>query len=160
MQLYLGAQPGTRPMNRAQPRLPAQSMKTYAIYQPVDTHFRTATCEEVECKASQNGWITRLNVKLPEQAELARWIRDHSGRAFVAQGPNEAGEMTFQFAAGQQCFDPHRVSLERPALFVVQGGDWRGNPRNIPVVKHTKPEFWVEDCATHMNTLATVVRRG
>lgn len=140
-----------------QPNMPAQNYKTYTIASPQDTHTRAATCHEVDCPNRAKGWQTLLDISQGPHARTANWIRLQSGRRFTHE---QVGTIvTFTFPAGQDCFTPHRVSLERPEFFLVQGGDFRGNPSKIPVVRH-KAEDWVDDFANHQDHIATVVSRG
>lgn len=131
------------------PHAGVEMYKTYQIAQPVDTHFRQASCAEVECANYQNGWIT----KVPIDSDFERLVRS-SGRRWAAVR-QEGGEMVFTFAPGTPCFQEsqHRVSLERPALFIVKDGDFRGNPTGFQR-QHTKPEFWVEDFAEHQERVS------
>lgn len=138
------------------PALPSQHFKTYEIIAPLRTHFRPATCEEVECGAWRNGWKTIV----PVNSEAAQYIRSgSSGRRFVeAQSAYEIehgltdGMAEFMFPPGQKCFatDKHRVPLEREPLYVARGGDARGNPLGERRV-HTRAEDWTEDFAGHLD---------
>lgn len=138
------------------PALPSQHFKTYEILAPLSTHFRPATCEEIECPAYVNGWKTIV----PADSGAAQYIRSGtSGRRFVeAQSPYEIengltdGMAEFIFEPGQKCFasDKHRVPLEREPLYIARGGDARGNPLRERRV-HTRPEDWTEDFAEHLD---------
>ena len=69
----------------------------------------------------------------------------------------------FVFDAGQPCFQAgqHRAPLEREPLYVVRGGDSRGNPTRFRRV-HASADSWVDDFATnqdHLNTAAQRVRK-
>lgn len=132
-----------------QPNAPVGMYKTYQIAMPVETHFRKATCEEVDCKNYKNGWMTRV----PVDSDLERLVRS-SGRKWQHEY-TEGAERVFTFAPGTACFQEsqHRVSLERPALFIVKDGDFRGNPTGR-YMQHTKPEHWVEDFAEHQENIA------
>jgi hypothetical protein len=142
---------------RIQPQLPASAMKTYAVRQPLTTHYRPATCAEVECEASVKGWNSALDTTNPEHAKAATWIRMQSGRAFTVI---EAGPVvTFHFPPGQQCFRKHQVPLERPQIFVVREGDFRGNPRGVAAITRA-PADWVDDFANHQQTLADRLAQG
>ena len=46
-----------RPVNRILPALPVTAMKTYSIDAPMGTHFRAATCVEVECVHQEGKWV-------------------------------------------------------------------------------------------------------
>lgn len=144
-----------RPVNRVPSALPVDAMKTYEIRMPKQTHWRAATCAEVECPEYLNGWRTRL----PRGSELVDVLR-HSGRRFHEITGLTDQELEFIFEPGQPCFrvSTHRVRVDRPELFVVREGDWRGNPRGESRLH--KPEDWVDDFATHQDKLATALERG
>ncbi len=140
------------------PRLGAEHFKTYQILAPVSTHFRPATCQEVECAGWANGWITTV---LPDSPQ-ANYIRRSSGRQFT-ETVNENGDDThvFTFPPGQQCFraSEHRKSLEREPLYVVRGGDFRGDPRAETPVRR-RAEDWVDDFAEHQQQIADRINEG
>lgn len=146
-------------LNRAiQPALPAGAYQTFEISAPRNTHFRRATCAEVECPATVNGWVTVLDETSEQQAAAAYYIRKQSGRHFTEER-NATGLTVFTFTAGQPCFDSgkHHVRVERQEHFLVRPGDFRalGRPR-----QHTRPEFWVEEFAEHQDQLARRIERG
>lgn len=140
---------------RLDPQGPVGAYKTYAISAPVATHSRPATCEEAGCLNYHNGWIT----KVPVGSDLEDAIKA-SGRkwSYVAKvGPNHE----YTFPAGTECFrsSTHRVPLDRPQLFVVRDGDWRGNDTGRSF-RHSRPEHWVEDFAEHQDRIKTLHDRG
>jgi hypothetical protein len=135
-------------------------MTTFAIAQPLSTHFREAACREVECEPFKHGWETFIDERTPLGVQQAGYIRARSGRTCY-EHRNEHGVTVFRFPPGQECFQrPHQVPLERPALYVVRGGDWRGNPRRVPTIRHTRPEDWRDHFAEHQDTLATRMQQG
>lgn len=136
---------------------PAHSMRTFQIDQPLDSHFRRATCAEVECTAAASGWVMGFDLTDPEKAAAARWIRDHSGRTFSAA--LTSGKVVLTFPAGQTCFAKHRVPLEREPFYVVRGGDFRGNPRRERVVHRTADTF-VDQWDNDLGRLNTIRERG
>lgn len=145
-------------INRMKPQAPAQYYKTYGILSPVETHYREASCREVECPNYAKGWVTKLDVSTATGAATANWIRMQSGRHYTH---TQAGYIvTFLFPPGQRCFTPHKVQLGRPELFVVTGGDWRGNPMSLSEYRHKRAEDWVEDVAIHTDKLITAQQRG
>ena len=105
---------------RIEPALPAHAMKTYQIYSPISTHYRPATCAEVQCAAYEHGWRTRVEGLDPQLLHTART----SGRKYVEVRAAE-GETWLVFEAGQSCFrvSTHRISLDRPEHYLVRGGD-------------------------------------
>ncbi len=162
-------------MHRIDPGLPVADMKTYGIRAPLETHWRKASCAEVECEGYRTGWLTVLVENAPahpagggsvrkmlalvdRDSQRAYYIRHLSGRSFI-ESKDSSGATVFDFASGQDCFEEHRVRIERPEVFVVRGGDWRGNPRRERMT-HDRPDFWVEDFAEHQDRLATRLDRG
>lgn len=145
-----------RPLNRITPGAPPAAFKTYALLAPADTHYRAATCEEVDCRAWRYGW--RLKKQDLEPADLH--LVKVSGRRY--RELHESERVTWLvFEAGQACFaaPTHRVPLEREPIYLVHGGDWRGNPLREEF-RHTTPASWVDDFATHQDKIATVRQRG
>lgn len=144
---------------RLGPRLPAHAYTTYQLLRPKATHYRPATCEEVQCEANTRGWRTQIDTNTPMGARQANYIRLQSGRSFTTREVPLSGLVVFTFPAGQQCFAQHRVPLEREPLYVVRNGDHRGNPRQERRV-HIRPADWVDDFASHQDTLATEISKG
>jgi hypothetical protein len=147
-----------RPLNRIQPALPVQAYKTFEVRRPLATHFRPGTCAEADCPAYERGWTTNVDESTDLGQAQAHYIRKESGRRFREESHPE-GMTAFVFEAGQKCFAEHRVPLDRPALYVVRGGDWRGNPLR-EFYQHSRPDFWVEDFALHQAGLRAVQDRG
>jgi hypothetical protein len=138
-------------------RLPAHAAKTYTVLQPLGTHFRIATCAEWGCEQYASGWDTVLDVSTDTGAKAAEHIRLKAGRAYTVV---ETGTIVrFRFPPGQRCFREHRLSLDRPALFVVRDGDDRGNPRGTPVRKLSDAD-WVDDFANHQQRIADRLEQG
>lgn len=138
-------------------KAPAHTMRTFQIDQPLETHYRRATCAEVDCTAHANGWVMGFDLSDPDRAAAARWIRDHSGRTFSAKVAE--GKVTLTFAAGQTCFAKHRMPLEREPFYVVRGGDFRGNPTGYRVRPASADEF-VDRWENDLDKLNTIRERG
>lgn len=90
--------------------------------------------------------------------QQAHYVRSVSGRHY-REDRTPAGLTEFTFEAGQTCFGEHKTRLDKPELFVVRGGDWRGNPRHERHV-HANADDWVDDFATHQDKLATELAKG
>jgi hypothetical protein len=149
---------------RLDPVLPAHAYKTYAITRPAASHYRPATCAEVDCAHYRDGWVTRIDTSTPLGAAQARYILDRSGRRYtLTSGASPDGDefalVIFTFPPGQPCFTAHRVPLERDPLFVVRGGDWRGNPMRERR-QHVRASEWAEDFAEHQQALADQINKG
>lgn len=149
-----------RPVFRIEPKLPPEAMKTYAIVAPKDTHWRDATCAEVECGAWRAGWVTTVDTATPLGAKQANYIRLHSGRHFTPEEAHGSSVVKFWFPPGQTCFQPHRIRLEREEIYLVRGGDHRGNPRGEAGRRHARAVDWVDDFANHQQTLADRLKQG
>ncbi len=144
---------------RPAPRMGAGAYKTYALRLPKTTHYRKATCQEVECEAYANGWITKVDVSTALGQKQAKYIVDKSGRTFTDVSGQGSPIREFVFKPGQRCFADHQVSLEREPLYIVRGGDWRGNPRG-EVHTHTRATDWVDDFATHQQGIVDNIEKG
>jgi hypothetical protein len=143
-------------MGRPQPALPAHAFKTYAILAPAQTHFREATCEEVDCPAQANGFKTLVHEGSELGQQQAHYIRKESGRFFLEERMPD-GMTAFTFPAGQRCFRDHRVRLDRDPIFLRRLGDHRGDPSRARPFVHARPEDWVDDFAGHQDRLNRAV---
>jgi hypothetical protein len=143
---------------RIAPALPPHAMKTYGIAQPAETHWRPAGCGDVDCAPHANGWVTEVDETSTLGQMQAHYIRVESGRRFVESRTAE-GFTRFEFEAGQTCFTQHQVPVEREPVFLVRGGDWRGNPLRTSRI-HNRPEHWVEDFAEHQGRIAAAMEAG
>lgn len=148
----------TYEMNRIPPKMPVQGYKTYGIVAPLSTHWRAATCEDVDCPAYQMGWTTTVNEADPLGERQAHYIRRESGRSFTeAKRPD--GLTDFAFRPGQTCFRQHKARVEREELFVMRTGDHRGSPDGFRR-QYDRPDQWVDDFATHQEEIARLNQRG
>lgn len=147
-----------RPINRIQPAGPPEAYKTYSVLAPPTTHFRPATCEEAECLAHANGWRTVVDERLELGQRQAHYIRAESRRKY-AEHRGEDGLTVFTFEAGQTCFTRHQARLDRPEVFTVRGGDWRGSG-GLGSYTHVRAEDWVEDFALHQQQITDRIERG
>ncbi len=150
-----------RPINRPAALLPVSAMQTYQISSPRTTHTRPGSCEEAKCKPWKNGWLTIVPKGSPQESLLRSLIGRHAADGLVRHATEEPdagdGMVGFRFEAGNPCFkaSEHRVSLNRPELYLVKDGDWRGS-RGL-IRRHGKPELWVEDM---QETFDAVERRA
>lgn len=143
---------------RITPNLPVQAYKTYGIARPAETHWRPAGCADVDCAPHTNGWVTEVDETSTLGQMQAHYIRAQSGRRFVETRTPE-GFTRFEFDAGQTCFTQHVAPVEREPIYLVRGGDWRGNPLRENRI-HTRPEHWVEDFAEHQGRIARAMEAG
>lgn len=124
--------------------------RTYRIVAPKSTHFRPATCEEIECDAWRNGWKTLV----PSNSDQALYIRSGaSGRRFTEVNDSydqTIGMTEFIFEAGQRCFraSEHVVPLERDPLFSVR--------ENGLTRHHTRADLWTEDFSEHLDKVRKI----
>jgi len=144
---------------RRQVKAPVTSMRTYQIDQPIATHYRRARCAEVQCRAQANGWRMGYDLTDPDRRAAARWIRDHSGRTYTHEITDNGNKIIFTFAAGQECFEQHRIPLGREPFYVVRGGDFRGNPERIRST-HATADTFIDQWADDLDRINTVRERG
>lgn len=123
----------------------------YQIKAPLSTHFRPASCAEVDCPQYRLGWKTRLEVLNPKDRH---YVLKESGRRYKLQQVAE-GETYAVFEPGQQCFQVsrHRVRVHRPEAFAVMDG------RKL-LRSHTRPELWMEDLHEYSDAYQELKRRG
>jgi hypothetical protein len=152
-----------RPVFRPDPVLPVGAMKTYEVARPLVSHWRAASCREVDCGAWLRGWQTVIDVSTrarggrPSGAAQANYIRMHSGRKFSVEQHGDL--VTFTFPPGQTCFTAHRLPVHRQPLFVVRDGDWRGNPTGRRV-QFGDARGFVDDFGEHQLRVAAQKNRG
>lgn len=144
-----------RPLTRITPQAGPGAYKTYQIVQPLSTHFRVATCAEVECANHQHGWRTTVDVSTELGRQQAEYIRHASGRAFT-ETADRLPLVTFIFTPGQQCFGTHHEPLERDPIHIIKDGDWRDSDN----ARQVRADDWLDDFRTHQDRLNTRVERG
>jgi hypothetical protein len=146
-------------MFRIDPALPVQAFKTFQISAPRSTHFRKATCAEADCPHYLEGWQSVIDERADLGQKQAYYIRKQSGRRFREE--RNEGVTVFSFEPGQTCFasDDHLVRLDKPELYIVRDGDWRGNPTGRHR-QHTRPGDWVNDFGEHQLRIAEQHERG
>lgn len=148
----------SRQPSRPTPRIPAQHVRTFQIAAPRSTHWRSASCAEVDCPNLEHGWRTTVDEGTDRGQQQAYYIRHQSGRRFT-EHRDPAGLTVFDFEAGQRCFTQHETPIGRPELFLVRDGDWRGNPRGTAPEQH-RPEIWVERFAENLDSIANHINKG
>lgn len=148
-------------LNRIEPRMGPDSYITYSQRAPLGSHWREATCEEVECYDFQSGFVTTVDTSAPLGEKQFYFLTHDPKRSPSIQ---RVADTVFKFVykPGTICmkFYEHRAPIGRPPLYLVSGGDWRGNPRQTPTVRHRSVENWVEDFSEHQDRIATVAQRG
>ena len=76
---------------------------------PSRTHWRKATCQEVDCSHYVNGWVTRVVPGSPQDL----YIRGDTERQHKLERGEEFNFYTFD--PGQRCYKSgqHRIKLDR-----------------------------------------------
>ncbi len=140
--------------------LPPTAYQTYTIAVPLATHWRPATCAEVDCPNYVNGWQSLIEEFTELGQRQAHYIRRESGRGFTERRVAE-GLTEFTFAPGQRCFDSgsHKTWNGRPERFIQRSGDWRGNPDGR-VIEHSGPAPWVDSFGENQERLTAAQERG
>lgn len=151
---------GNAMINRIAPVLPAHSFKTYGVAMPLRSHWRPASCEEVDCPNYLNGWVTTVDLGTDLGQKQADYIRHDRTRRHTEQHVSLT-LVKFVFGPGMRCFRSadHRALIGRPPRYFVKGGDWRGNPRGEHRM-HANGRDWAEDFAGHQDRLLTALGRG
>lgn len=140
---------------RLPPIGPPGAYITYSITAGRDTTV-VAACKDVGCQAWAHGWETTVDESTDLGKHQAAYIRHKSGRTF-AEKRTDAGLTVFRFESFQRCFAEHRT---KPDVFTRRDGDWRGTPCGGQVMRHTRPQDWVEDFQEHEGFLADQRQKG
>ena len=147
-------------VNHIPPQLPPGAYQTFEANAPLTTHWRQATCEEVECAAYMQGWTSDVLANSPEEDRIRKTYDDEIRRGKITTTKTPEGFTRYHFPAGTACFRRvwHKLPLERPALFTVRSGDWRGTDGVIRTFKNG--EEWVSAFGEHQAAIADKVNRG
>lgn len=135
------------------PLMPKHNYKTFALRQPIHTHTRKATCQEVDCEHFHNGWnlpVSGLDAAMLHAVKV-------TGRKYVEK--KILSETYLVFEPGQQCFTVHRVPLERdPFMFIGRGHHSAFVARKPDQVGSTVE--WVERFAEHQDNIVREINKG
>lgn len=131
-----------------------QNQIAHRILNPPETHFRPASCAEVNCDHYLNGWRVRIEGLPPELVHAART----SGRQYT-ELPVAEGETWLVFEAGQACFKAatHRTNVGRAPLYVVDTPADNGRARRRI---HTSNDSWADDLHSHTDALLGAINKG
>lgn len=134
--------------------------RSFQIVMPRATHYRKASCDEVDCDPFLKGWTTTVDERTELGQSQAYYIRHDAGRGFREERLPD-GRTAFHFPPGQRCFksDEHLQPTGKPELYIARDGDWRGNPTGR-VTRHDNPDHWVEEFAENQEIIATQIARG
>lgn len=136
----------------------AENMQTFQIKAGKGGR-RKASCEEVECAMYLQGWKMKIDLGTDLGQKQAHYIKHQSGRSYKVESQRD-GLVTLMFAPNQPCFNEHTTKTDLPEVFLVKGGDHRGNPQRTPTRVHKKPEFWLEEFSEHQDRIATAKEKG
>lgn len=145
-------------LNRIAPRMHVEAYRSFEVHSPLATHYRNATCAEIECPRHLAGWTSTIDVATAQGKKWAAAIKQ-SGRHYTVDRSGPGTTVTFRFPAGQRCFQaPHKVPTGRPELYVVRDGDWRGNPTGR--MEQARPAEFVERMAENLDNLSAEINKG
>lgn len=144
---------------RIKPQLPTRLFKTYRASSPIASHFRKATCEEIDCKFWREGWTLRKQ----DMSAQDLYLVTHIGKRYTEHHMEE-GVDYLVFEPGQSCFAEaqHFIPLDRPAFFYRGQGDFRaiGGPPESASSKRwerdavsMRAEDWVDSFANDVDKL-------
>lgn len=147
-----------RPLNRMPVNGPAQLYETFGIRAPKSTHWIPATCEDVNCQYMVRGFKVSVDETKTTGLANASALRKDPQRS-PKEYRDEFGMTIFEYPAGTRCMGEHTKRLDKPEIFIVKGGDHRGNPKGTPTRTHTKPEFWVEEFAETQDKIIKAIEK-
>lgn len=144
-------------LNRITPAAPHHAFTTFRVRQPLATHFRRATCAEIECENYIHGFKINVDTRTERGQRQAHLIRVSGAAYSVVRLPDGTADAVFP--PGTLCFRPHYRSLFREPLTVVQQGDWR-TPRAARDTRAMPAAEWLDRFGTHQQSIAERVARG
>lgn len=151
------------PLNRIHPRLGPEFYQSYTMSMPLSTHWRKVTCEQYECDDYKYGFVLDVDTSTELGQKQFHYVTHDKSRRYSMQRPG-LNSFKFVYPPGNAGFagpqHDHYLPIGREPIFLVKGGDWRGNPRGTPTRVHTEVGHWIEDCALNQQFLADVAKRG
>ncbi len=113
---------------------------------PLPTHWRLATCREVDCPHYLLGWQTVVGSASPQ----AEYIRRESGRR-LREERHADGLSRFVFEAGQKCFRQHKIQIGLPTIF---------SQRRNGTAKRQEFDRWQGEFQEHLDDIRILQKRG
>lgn len=152
-----------QPLNRTPMRLGPEYYQSFTRAMPLSSHWRRVSCEFYECDAWLNGFVLTIDTSTELGLKQYDYVTHDKTRSYSMQRINLT-EFKFIYPPGTPGFagvdHDHFFPVGREPLWVVTGGDWRGNPRQLRRREHTRPEHWVEEFAENQIVLAEIAKRG
>jgi hypothetical protein len=142
-------------LGRIAPQGRPEDYQTFQVSTPRDGGILTA-CKDAGCRYYREGWKSVVDERTELGRRQAHYFRYQSGRTITREQKTADGRTVFTFAAHQRCFEEHWT---RPEIYVVRGGDWRGNPTGM-FRQHANAADWVEDFAENQIKLADQLQQG
>lgn len=121
---------------------------------PTRTHWRRATCEEVDCVAWREGWVVDIDTNQDPGAGQALFLRSRRDRWRFTEEPLPGNRTRFRFPAGQTCLKAagHRIrNRDVPGVFAIAADGQR--PRVV------SPEQWTNEFGETLDRLAAIQNR-
>lgn len=137
--------------------IPDRAFTTFRVRQPLATHFRRATCAEVDCANFQNGFKINVDTRTPVGRRQAQLIRESGARFTAVRLPDGTADAVFP--PGTLCFRPHYRTLFREPLTIVHRGDWR-TPAAARAPRAMPAGEWLDRFQTHQQRVIEQAARG
>lgn len=141
------------------------NLKNYVILAPRKTHFRPATCAEVQCNRFMNGWETHLDVSTKDGLEAAEWIEaGKHGNKYTKWRAEGSTIVVYRFPPFQPYIfgiqhREHVVKTDRPELFGVRDVS-TGFDLKLHQGAESGARDWVDDFATNQGKVAQKAQEG
>ncbi len=148
-------------VSRIAPAAGPENFKTYSWSRPLSTHWRKATCEEVQCEDFTNGFVFTCDISTPLGERQYNYCSHDRERSYTI---DEEGPYIrhFIYPPGNRGFagnkHDHRLPVGREPLYAVRAGDWR--KYLAPPVQHKYVDDWIEDMSENQNRIIEIQRRG
>lgn len=149
-------------MGRPTPRNPVTQVDTYSISSPRATHWKPATCAQVECDQYKFGFESLVDESTERGQRQAHYIRHDTGRSHREHRNWSGPSMTlFVFPPGTPGFGhEHKVPNGRPEIFRRRRGDFRGCPDPSATVQFSSAQSFVDDSGERFEKIRDLLARG
>lgn len=133
--------------------IPRQLRQTFRAVRPIKTHFRVATCKEVNCPRFLGGFQSIV----PNGSAQASYMRDdlqmsgHFCNRPHQERIHSDGMVAFDFPPGTECFTEHKTLVGRDDLFMIE---------TVTARRRVQPNQWQDEINANAYSINKAQKEG